>query len=206
MKEEVPNRLLYSKGIQGGHVRDITALVDAANNGDAQALQALFTRVYGELKQLARKQLAGAAAPTLNTTGLVHEVYLRLSKPGERDLQSRLHFFALAAKAMRQIVIDHARTRLSEKRGGSDLCIVGLDEASDVAGPELASDQLVALDRALVQMEAEEPELAQLVEMRFFSGLSVADIAILHAQSERTVVRNWRRAKVQLYAALHPNA
>lgn len=191
--------------VDGNVTGDITALVEAANSGDTEALQALFARVYGELKQLARKQLAGSAAQTLNTTGLVHEAYLKLARPSERSLQGRLHFFALAAKAMRQIVIDHARSRLSGKRGGG-LRIVGLDEASGVASPELASDELLRLDRALARMESEEPRLAQLVELRFFTGLSVADIAILQSQSERTVVRNWRRAKVQLYEAVHPDA
>lgn len=184
---------------------DITALVEAANGGDAQALSALFTRVYDELKLLARRQLADSAGHTLNTTGLVHEAYLKLGQPSERNLHGRRHFFALAAKAMRQIVIDHARARLTEKRGGSGLCLVGLDDALGVASPGPESDELLRLDRALDQMEAEEPQLAQLVELRFFAGLEVADIAIIQSLSERTVVRNWRRAKVLLYADLHPD-
>jgi RNA polymerase sigma factor (TIGR02999 family) len=184
---------------------DMTALIEAANGGDAEALQALFASAYEELKQVARRQLAGSAGRTLNTTGLVHEVYLKLVRPSDRSLQNRLHFFALAAKAMRQIVIDHARARISEKRGGADLCVVALEEAGDVAGAPLASDELLRLDDALARMEEREPHLARLVELRFFSGLSVADIAILEAQSERTVVRNWRRAKVQLYEAVHPD-
>jgi RNA polymerase sigma factor (TIGR02999 family) len=182
-----------------------TALVEAAAGGNAESLKALFSRVYDELKQLARKRLSGSAGNTLNTTGLVHEAYLKLAKPQDLKLQGHVHFFALAAKAMRQIVIDHARARLSEKRGGANLCVVELDEASGIESAELASDELLRLDDALARMEAEEPRLAQLVELRFFAGLSVPDIAIVQSQSERTVVRNWRRAKVQLYGAIHPD-
>ncbi|HET6546441.1 MAG TPA: ECF-type sigma factor [Rhodanobacteraceae bacterium] len=183
---------------------DVTALIEAANGGDAEALRALFARVYDELKLLARRQLADSAGNTLNTTGLVHEVYLKLAQPVDRNLHDRRHFFALAAKAMRQIVIDRARARLAEKRGGPGLCVVGLHEALDVAAPELASEELLRLDGVLARMEAEQPQLAELVELRFFAGLDVADIAIIQSLSERTVVRNWRRAKVRLYGALHP--
>lgn len=181
---------------------DITALLEAANDSDADARKALFERLYDELKLLARKRLTASAGHTLNTTGLVHEAYLKLAQPAGLKLHSRRHFFALAAKAMRQIVIDHARARLSEKRGGPDVCVVGLEEASGAFGEELASEELLRLDDALAQLAAEEPDLAELVELRFFTGLSMADIAILHAQGERTVVRNWRRAKVQLYEAI----
>jgi RNA polymerase sigma factor (TIGR02999 family) len=185
---------------------DVTALIEASNGGDPAARQALFARVYDELKQLAHKQLAVAGGHTLDTTGLVHEAYLKLAQPESANLHGRSHFFALAAKAMRQIVIDHARAQVADKRGGSNLCLVGLDEADGVAAPELAADELLRLDRALARMEVDEPHLARLVELRFFTGLSVADIAVLESQSERTVVRNWRRAKVQLYGALHPEA
>jgi len=185
---------------------DVTALIDAANNGDARALQGLFVHVYDELKWLARRQLAASAAPTLNTTGLVHEAYLKLVGPDGRSLHGPAHFFALAAKAMRQIVIDHARARLTEKRGGEHLQIVPLDEGLEVADGELPPDELLRLDRALAQLEAEEPRLAQIVELRFFAGLGLAEIALLQSLSERTVNRDWRRAKAQLYASLHPDA
>ena len=185
---------------------DVTALIQAADSGDAAALQALFARVYGELKYLARRQLGMGAGHTLKTTELVHEAYLKLARPEGLSLQGRRHFFALAAKAMRQVVIDHARARLADKRGGADASVVELDEASEVASPELGADELLRLDRALDALDASEPNLARLVELRFFSGLGVAEIAVLQSLSERTVVRNWRRAKVQLYAALNPDA
>ena len=185
-------------------VGDVTALIDAAGSGDAAALQALFARVYDELKLLARKQLAGSAGHTLNTTGLVHEAYLKLARPQGHALHNRVHFFALAAKAMRQIVIDHARARLTDKRGGQNLHVVELSEADGVADSELGPDELLRLDRALTQLEADEPRLANLVELRFFAGLSIDDIATLQTVSARTLNRDWRRAKAHLHAALYP--
>jgi len=183
---------------------DVTALIQAAGSGDAEALHALFGRVYAELKKMAHHQLAISAGHTLNTTGLVHEVYLKLAQPAERDLQGRAHFFALAAKAMRQIVIDHARARMTEKRGGAGLQVVTLDAASDVADAELGPDDLLRLDAALTQLASEEPRLAELVEQRFFAGISVSDIARMQSVSERTLNRDWRRAKAHLHAALYP--
>ena len=190
---------------RGAAVSDVTGLIQAAGSGDVQALQALFARVYAELKQLAHRQLAGAAGHTLNTTGLVHEAYLKLAQPPEgREVQGRAHFFARAAKAMRQIVIDHARARLTDKRGGAGLQIVTLDAAAGVADPEFGPDELLRLDSALTQLASAEPRLAELVEQRFFAGLSVSDIAMMQSVSERTLNRDWRRAKAQLHAALYP--
>lgn len=185
---------------------DFTQLIHAADSGDAEALQSLFGRVYAELKQLAHRQLAAAAGHTLNTTGLVHEAYLKLAQPGERDLQGRAHFFALAAKAMRQIVIDHARARLTDKRGGVGLQVVTLDAAADIVDPEFGPDELLRLDTVLTDLARDEPRLAELVEQRFFAGLSVSDIAMMQSVSERTLNRDWRRAKAHLHAALYPEA
>jgi len=198
---------LYStqKPAQGIRVSEVTALIEAAGGGDPAALQLLFGRVYAELKKLAHQQLAGAAGHTLNTTGLVHEVYLKLAQPAGHDLQGRAHFFALAAKAMRQIVIDHARARISEKRGGPGLQVVDLDAAVDVADNDLGPDELLRLDRALIKLATEEPRLAELVEQRFFAGLSVSDIALMQSTSERTLNRDWRRAKAYMHATLYPD-
>lgn len=185
---------------------DVTALIQAAGQGDAAALQALFGRVYAELKQMAHFQLASAAGHTLNTTGLVHEVYVKLAQSNGGDLQGRAHFFALAAKAMRQIVIDHARAMMTDKRGGAGLQIVTLNAAVDVADTEMGPDELLRLDAALIKLATEEPRLAELVEQRFFAGLSVSDIAVMQSVSERTLNRDWRRAKAHLHAALYPEA
>jgi RNA polymerase sigma factor (TIGR02999 family) len=185
---------------------DVVALIEAANGGDASALQSLFVYVYGELKTIARKQLAHSGTPTLNTTALVHEAYLKLSHPDGRNLHGRVHFFALAAKAMRQIVMDHVRARLTGKRGGEALDLVHLDDAFEVADGKLSLDDLLIVDRALCELAREEPELADLVELRFFGGLALPEIALLRDVSERTLSRDWRRAKAQLYVQLHPDA
>ena len=201
-------RRLYSgEGLVGTKVAggDVTALIDAAGSGDATALKALFARVYDELKVLARKQLQSSSDATLSTTGLVHEAYLKLVQPAAHDLHGRVHFFALAAKAMRQIVIDHARARIAGKRGGAHLQLVELDEAVEVADGELGPDELLRLDRALTHLGADEPRLADLVELRFFAGLEIADIATLQNVSTRTLNRDWRRAKAMLHAALYPD-
>ncbi|HVT32428.1 MAG TPA: ECF-type sigma factor [Rhodanobacteraceae bacterium] len=187
-------------------VDHVASLIEAANDGDPRALQALFTYVYGELKILARKQLARSGSATLNTTALVHEAYLKLSGPEGRSLHGRVHFFALAAKAMRQIVMDHARARLTGKRGGGELDFVDLEDAFDVADGKLSPDDLVVIDRALTLLAEDEPELADLVELRFFGGLALPEIALLRDVSERTLSRDWRRAKAQLYVQLHPDA
>ena len=184
----------------------IDTLVAGANDGDADAVKALFARVYGELKLLARRQLSHAADATLDTTGLVHEAYLRLAQPAGRSLHGHHHFFALAAKAMRHIVIDRARARLADKRGGACVHIGGIDDAADVVdGAEMEPDQLLRLDRALTELAADEPRLAELVELRFFAGMPVADIAVLQGLSERTLNREWRRARAQLHASLYPD-
>lgn len=187
-------------------VGDVTALIEAAETGDAVAVKALFAHVYDELKLLARKQLAASSGHTLNTTGLVHEAYIKLAQPGGQDLRGSVHFFALAAKAMRQIVIDRARARLADKRGGAHLQIVDLDEAGDVVDVELGPDELLRLDRALTDLGNDEPRLADLVELRFFAGLEITEIAALHGVSDRTLNRDWRRAKAQLHAALYPDS
>jgi RNA polymerase sigma factor (TIGR02999 family) len=185
-------------------VGKVTALLEASSAGDAKAVQALFELVYSELKQIARKRLAQSRGYSLNTTGLVHEAYLKLSQSELPDLHGRSHFFSLAAKAMRQIVIDHARARVTDKRGGADLQLVNLEEASAVAEGRLSNDEMLRLNSALDILDADEPDLAQLVELRFFVGLSLKEIASLRDVSERTVNRDWRRAKAQLYAQLHP--
>lgn len=181
-------------------------MIQAAGNGDTAALRALFGQVYAELKQLAHRQLANAAGHTLNTTGLVHEAYLKLAQPTDRSMHGRAHFFALAAKAMRQIVIDHARARMTDKRGGAGVQIVTLGAAADVVDGELGPDELLRLDVALTQLANDEPRLAELVEQRFFAGLSLSDIATMRSISERTLNRDWRLARAHLHAALYPES
>lgn len=183
----------------------VASLIEAANGGDARALKGLFSRVYGELKVIARKQLGGHAS-TLNTTALVHEAYLKLWHPDGRPLQGRVHFFALAAKAMRQIVMDHARAKLTGKRGRDEIDFVDIETAFDISDGKLSPEDLLVVDRALTELERAEPALAELVELRYFAGLSLPDIAVLREVSARTLSRDWRRAKAELYVQLHPDA
>lgn len=183
---------------------DINAAL-TGENSDAVALRQEFERVYAELKQIAHRQLAGSPAQTLNTTGLVHEAYLKLSQSDIGRLNDGGHFFALAAKAMRQIVVDHARARVADKRGGTGLQLVELDEAANQPHGAMTPEELLRLDSALTSLGVSEPRLAGLIELRFFSGLPLVDIAALQSTSERTLNRDWRRARAQLYATLYPD-
>ncbi len=176
---------------------DITALLRAVEGGDRGAMDRLFTSVYGELRRIARRQLAaGPSHETLDTTALVHEAYLKLAQGASLSLRDRFHFFATTARAMRLVLIDHARSRLRAKRGGG--APVGALEEGDVAGAE-RPEQLVALDEALTRLEKAEPDLARIVEWRFFAGLSVEEIADTLGVSDRTVKRHWRTARALLF-------
>jgi len=177
-------------------ITDVTELVRAAGRGDLDALRTLFAAVYDELKRLAHRQLAVSPNPTINTTGLVHETYLKLVQPDGLRLNDRGHFFATAARAMRQIVVDHARRRLADKRGEA-VQPVTLDEQIDADA--LDPSQLVHLDDALGRLQQLEPKLAELVELRFFAGLSVEQVAQLRDVAPRTVIRDWRRARAYLF-------
>lgn len=183
---------------------DITSLLEAVGGGDQAALDRLFSRVYKELRKLASRQLqASPPQHTLATTALVHEVYLKLSADARWSTRDRSHFFALAARAMRHILIDHARRRSRQKRGGAGSPL-SLDVAEIVAEiPVLdRAEELLALDEALERLAAADPELARLVEWRFFAGLSVEEIAHTLEISERTVKRQWRTARAFLYQQL----
>jgi RNA polymerase sigma factor (TIGR02999 family) len=181
-------------------VAAITALLRAVEGGDKAARDRLFAVVYGELRGLARGQLRRIPArDTLSTTALVNETYLKLAGDRPWTARDRSHFFALAARAMRQILVDHARRRARQKRGGG-VAPVSLDEAL-VPSPDRA-EELLALDAALERLEAMDAELAQIVEWRFFAGLSVEEVAELLAISDRTVKRHWRAARAFLFQEL----
>ncbi|MFT3790050.1 MAG: ECF-type sigma factor [Rudaea sp.] len=182
---------------------DITDLVLAAGDGEPQALQSLFGALYAELKHVAHRQLAASANPTIDTTGLVHEAYLKLVRPGALHCNDRGHFFATAARAMRQIVIDHARRRVADKRGGADARIT---ESAEAEAGALDADTLIHLDAALGRLQAMDARLAELVDLRFFAGLSVEQVAELREVSKRTVIRDWRRARAFLFDAVHGHA
>jgi RNA polymerase sigma factor (TIGR02999 family) len=161
----------------------------------AEVPQALFALVYQQLRRIARNQRRAAGSPaTLDTTALVHEVYLKLHAAPEAAAIDRVHFLSLAARAMRQILVDHARARSRLKRGGP-YTITGLRDEIGVAADMV---DLVALDEALTRLAEVDPRAGQLVELRIFGGLEIADIARMQDLTERTVFRDWRRARAFL--------
>jgi RNA polymerase sigma factor (TIGR02999 family) len=183
---------------------DLTSLLSEARGGDAEAAAALFARVYRELHQLAHIQLRAHGRPgaTLDTTALVHEAYLRLATPAGLAAEDRHHFFNLAARVMRHVIVDFARRRDAEMRGGGVIRL-GLEAADGVGAEDAAlSVELIALDDALRELEDHSPELARLVELRFFAGLPLPEVGEILGRSSTSVKRDWRRARAFLLSAL----
>jgi RNA polymerase sigma factor (TIGR02999 family) len=179
---------------------DITQWLDAARDGDRAALDRVLGTLYHELHSMARRQLAGQYGQTLDATALVHEAYLKLI--GRRDVQfdDRAHFFAYAASAMRSVVVDYARQRLAQKRGGDLHRVTELPD--DVEGGLRLDEDMLGLDTALTKLAAVDTKLAQVVELRYFAGLSEQEIAELLKRSERSIRRDWQKAKMFLLASL----
>lgn len=181
-----------------GH--EITKLLQAWGAGDQEALGKLVPLVYDELHRLARRYMAGEqSGPTLQTTALVNELYLRLVDIRQISWEDRAHFFAVCAQAMRHILIDLARSRRALKRGGPAIR-VSLDE-NPVASREPGGD-LLALDDALNRLAAFDARKSRVVELRFFGGLSVEETAEVLKVSPETVMRDWKLAKVWLLCEL----
>jgi len=175
---------------------DITQMLMAWSRGDPAALDRLMPVVYGELRRLAEHHLRRERpGHTLQPTALVHEAYLRLVRPPEVGWQGRAHFFGLAARAMREIVIDHARRHQAQKREAGRRP-VALEEVLEWSADRAAD--LVALDDALRSLARLDPEKSRLVELRFFGGLSMEEIAEVMGWSPRTVYREWRTARAWL--------
>jgi len=183
---------------------DITQLLRAWGSGDEGAVEKLTPLVYKELHRLAHRYMAREApGHTLQTTALIHEVYLRLVNVRDLNWQDRAHFFAVCARLMRHILTDFARSRRYLKRGG-DAPHVVLDEAL-VVSRQLPTD-LVALDDALKGLAKVDPRASQVVELRFFGGLSVEEAAEVLKISPETVTRDWRMAKAWLLRELSGEA
>jgi RNA polymerase sigma-70 factor (ECF subfamily) len=175
---------------------EVTRLLVRVRQGQPGASDELFTRVHVELRRLAAGYMRNERREhTLQPTALVHEAYLRLVDQREVSPENRAHFFGIAAGVMRRILIDHARARNADKRGG-DHVKVELDDAAGVAAPPSAS--LIELDRALERLTAIDPRRARVVELRFFGGLTVEEIAEILAVGPRTVDRDWRVARAWL--------
>ena len=182
---------------------DITVLLDAAREGDRGALDRVLATLYQELHGMARRQLAGQQhGHTLDATALVHEAYLKLIGRGDGSAKfdDRAHFFAYAASAMRSVIVDYARQRLAQKRGG-DLHRV-TDLPDDIEGGLRLDEDMLGLDAALNRLSGVDPKLTQVVELRYFAGLSELEIAALMQRSERSVRRDWQKARMFLLASL----
>jgi RNA polymerase sigma factor (TIGR02999 family) len=187
----------------GGARAQVTRLLQAVGRGEPAAAQDLVAVVYDELRRMAAAQLGREAAPrTLQPTALVHEAWLRLMGDPGATWQSRAHFFGAAGEAMRRILVEQARRRAAEKRGG-ELRRSELPEE----GPATPTDpgeglDLLALDEALARMEEKDPRMASIVKLRYFVELSVDDTAAALDISRRTVLREWTAAKAWLHQQL----
>lgn len=181
---------------------EVTRLLAAVRAGDNAAVDRLFPLVHGELRAIAARLLRREApGHTLEPTELVHEAYLRLAAAGPGGAENRAHFLGIAARAMRHLLVDHARRRKSAKRGGG---AVPLRVSSAQIGIDLDSDEVLALDDALDRLGELEPRLRQVVECRFFGGLTEDETAEALGVTSRTVQRDWAKARAWLYKELYP--
>ena len=182
---------------------NVTKLLVEWRRGDQAALDRLIPLVYGELRRVASNHLGRERSHTLQTTALVHEAYMRLVDLDRMTLQNRTHFFAMAARLMREILVDHARRRHALKRGG-DVTMVGIDGVE--AGVETNIVEVLALDEALTELGSLDERAGRVVELRFFAGLSIAETADALDVSSATVERDWTVAKAWLLQRLSPDA
>jgi len=180
--------------------QEVSQLLRAWSNGDQNAFDQLVPLVYEELRQMAKRYMERQnPGHTLQTTAIIHEAYLRLVEQKQIQWQNRAHFFAVAARVMRHILVDYARARHAAKRGG-EAKLVPLDEAA-LASSQLAAE-LVALDDALESLAAVDRRKCQVVELRYFGGLSVQEAAEVLKVSPETVARDWRLARTWLLREL----
>jgi RNA polymerase sigma factor (TIGR02999 family) len=182
----------------------ITRLLRQAADGDRQALDQIYSALYPELKRVARARLRQQGrGDSMGTTTLLHESFIRLVNARDLRLEDRRHFFAYAARTMRNIIIDSAREHLAERRGGGVVHeTLGGDAALQVADTR-SSEELIRVSEALLGLEAIDPELAELVDMRYFGGYTETEIAELQGVTERTIRRRWDKARAWLYVALN---
>jgi RNA polymerase sigma factor (TIGR02999 family) len=186
--------------MQAPSSHQITQLLHAWGGGDKQALDALVPLVYKELRRAARQHLRREARDgTVQTTEVVNEVYLRLVDLPDVGWKDRAHFFAICAQMMRRILTDHARARQAQKRGG-EIARISLEEAPQVSKEESAD--LLALDDALTTLASLDARKSQVVELRFYGGLSVEETAAVLNISPQTVMRDWKMAKIWLLREL----
>jgi RNA polymerase sigma factor (TIGR02999 family) len=182
----------------------ITELLLAWSGGDREALEKLTPLVYRELRRLAESYLRRERpGHTLQPTALAHEAYIKLIDQQSVSWRNRAHFFGIAAQTMRRILVDHARARLAEKRGGGGAKF-SLDEAIDAS--DHRADQLVALDEALETLTTIDPQKGRVVELKYFGGMTLEETAEVLGVSRATVIREWRMAKAWLYGELNKDS
>ena len=183
---------------------NVTRLLDQLRAGDSAAFDRLVPLVHDELRVIAARLLRHEApGHTLQPTDLVHEAYIKLASGALPDWQNRAHFFGIASNTMRRLLVDHARRRKAAKRGGG---IAPLRVTNERIGVDLSLDELLSLDDALERLGAMDPRLLQVVERRFFGGLTEEEVAESLGVTARTVQRDWARARAWLYKELYPSA
>lgn len=181
---------------------DLTGLLQAVRDGDSKAVDQVVAVTYAELRNLAHQRLARASRPTvLDTTALVHECYLRLVQLGQLNARDRPHFLAYAARVMRSIVVDLIRARLAKRRGGEGLQVTLGTDIPDAAAA--SAEQVLRVDEALEQLAQLDERLVKVVEMRYFAGLTVTEIAASLGVTPRTIRRDWEKARLLLFAAIN---
>lgn len=184
-------------------MNDVTVILDAIASGEGHASEDLLPLVYDELRRQAAVHMAREAdGQTLQPTALVHEAWLRLVREGDRTWQNRTHFFRAAALAMRRILVDRARHKLSLK-GGRGVAKVSMDGLDFACVTE--EDQVLLVDQCLERLEAEDPESARVITLKFFCGLTNREVAGILESSERSVERHWAYAKTRLLELIREN-
>ncbi|WP_158080876.1 ECF-type sigma factor [Pelomonas sp. KK5] len=185
----------------GPTASEVTLLLRAAHGGDRQAADQVMGLLYADLRRISSARLSRSGEMSLNPTELVHESWLRLSQQGEgQDFPDRRHFLAYASRVMRSVVVDHVRARQADRRGG-DLQFVTLNTAVAELAPQ-HGDEILRVHEALQALAAHDERLAQVVEMRYFGGLTEAEIAQALDVTERTVQRDWSKARLFLSMAM----
>ncbi len=180
---------------------ELTHLLEAMRAGDSGAIDEVFTLTYRELHEMAHQRLHRSNRVTsLDTTSLVHECYLRLVRLGQLQTRDRAHFLAYAARVMRSIVVDFVRQRLAKRRGGDELRVtLGTDIRDSTT---VSEEQIMQVDEALEELSVLDPRLVEVVEMRYFAGFTVEQIAESRGVTTRTIRRDWEKARLLLFAAL----
>ena len=177
----------------------LSSLIDAAESGDRSAAEPLFSALYSELHRMARRQLAREGGVSLSVTTLLHEAYLDMAARSDVQFPDEARFMGYAARVMRNLIINYARDRQAQKRGG---LFVITSLGNETVEGKVDGQQLSDIGDALERLAKLDPELAAVVDMKFFCGFSFAEIGAMRKQSERTVQRNWQKARIFLHQEL----